>query len=362
VAAIVAACGKDDSLGNNRDAPLDEKGTGGASATTGGAGQKGGSAPTGGKGSGGASKGSGGATGGAVSSGGKDGGGGAGDCTTIQCIRAIECVEECGGPVMSSGCCPCPGGTFDQIECMTGEGGADGNAGTGNSPAGGPGTGGTDPIGNAGAGGAGGGDVILDVNDAIADESTQGTGDCAGKTLGAVIDAIHLANRKLEDITVLYDPQDPLIGPAFILAFTTPDGFRLVFMRGSGDCPAGCINREYWYFETNAACEPVQIGHYARGQGNGCTAVSGKPMWGQPAAGNVSNACPPPDFDELNASCVDDLCPDGLTPTFFYGLAGTSGPRFCWCSIACDHSVDLCPDGTRCTDIGDGPANICYAQ
>jgi hypothetical protein len=39
------------------------------------------------------------------------------DCRDIQCFRAINCVKECGGPVVQSGCCPCPAGTFDDISC-----------------------------------------------------------------------------------------------------------------------------------------------------------------------------------------------------------------------------------------------------
>jgi len=52
------------------------------------------------------------------------------DCENIQCFRAIECVEECGGPVLSSGCCPCGEGTFDSITCSNnGSGGSDGAGG-----------------------------------------------------------------------------------------------------------------------------------------------------------------------------------------------------------------------------------------
>lgn len=358
--AIIAACGKDDSLGNDGESPLNEKGDAGAAASQGGDTGTGGRAiPSGGRASGGTSA-------GGTSTGGVTGSAGGGaDCNQVQCLRAIECVEECGGPVVSSGCCPCDGTSFDQLECTNGEGGAGGSAGSGNLPTGGAsaGAGGSAQAGNAGAGGEPGSDDAVELTDAVTDPSTEGKGDCTGTTLGQVITAIHLANRELESITTLYDPQNPSFGRSSeIFAFATPDGFRLVFMRGSGDCPAGCINREYWYFETNAQCDPEQVGHYARGQGNGCVAVSGAPVWGFPDVGGPSNACPPPDFDELNSNCVDDACPGGLTPTFFYGLAGTAGPRFCWCTIGCSHEVDLCPDGTQCTDIGDGPQNICYAH
>ena len=49
------------------------------------------------------------------------------------------------------------------------------------------------------------------------------------------------------------DPNNPpLWDGSRIHAFQSPDGgFSLVFLRGSGDCPSGCIERRYWYFETS---------------------------------------------------------------------------------------------------------------
>jgi hypothetical protein len=38
-------------------------------------------------------------------------------CGTTTCIVAIECVERCGGPVVSGGCGPCGFGTFDRRTC-----------------------------------------------------------------------------------------------------------------------------------------------------------------------------------------------------------------------------------------------------
>jgi len=35
----------------------------------------------------------------------------------VTCIRAINCVETCGGPVLQSGCSACPAGTFDDLMC-----------------------------------------------------------------------------------------------------------------------------------------------------------------------------------------------------------------------------------------------------
>lgn len=36
----------------------------------------------------------------------------------VMCIRAIRCVQVCGGPVLSSGCGPCGAGTFDDFRCL----------------------------------------------------------------------------------------------------------------------------------------------------------------------------------------------------------------------------------------------------
>jgi hypothetical protein len=39
------------------------------------------------------------------------------ECGIPECFRAVQCVSECGGAVLSSGCCPCAEGTFDSISC-----------------------------------------------------------------------------------------------------------------------------------------------------------------------------------------------------------------------------------------------------
>lgn len=45
------------------------------------------------------------------------------DCLIPECYRPINCVEECGGPVIQSSCCACPEGTFDDIDCASETGG-----------------------------------------------------------------------------------------------------------------------------------------------------------------------------------------------------------------------------------------------
>ncbi|MFZ5894495.1 MAG: hypothetical protein ACOY0T_25760 [Myxococcota bacterium] len=170
-------------------------GAGGTATTSGGKSAQGGASGKGGAGTGGA-----GTTGGASNKGGAGGSGGR-DCEAVQCLRAYECVAKCGGPVLSSGCCPCGGGTIDRVTECNANGGAGGEAG------------------------AGGGSGV--------------------------------------------------------------------------------------------------------------------------------------DLSKLNSNCVNGTCPTGLTPTKFYGVAGPSGPEFCWCTIPCASSPNVCPSGTQCLNVADGPGQVC---
>jgi hypothetical protein len=34
-----------------------------------------------------------------------------------ECFRAIQCVAECDGRVVQTGCCSCPDGTVDKLQC-----------------------------------------------------------------------------------------------------------------------------------------------------------------------------------------------------------------------------------------------------
>jgi hypothetical protein len=97
---------------------------GGSGKGGGGVSGKGGAAGTGGKGG----------TSGTSGSAGRGGSAGAPDCEIVQCIRPIDCVEECGGPVLKSSCCPCDEGTFDNFECDGGSGGSAARRGFGGEP------------------------------------------------------------------------------------------------------------------------------------------------------------------------------------------------------------------------------------
>ncbi len=165
-----------------------------------------------------------------------------------------------------------------------------GGAGTAGFPAenGGADTG---TSGAAGAAGAGGSDDD-GPKEVVNDDATPGHGACEGVTLGDVIDAIHQGWPNLASIIWFYDPTTSGEGDS-IRAFRTDRGFELAFFHGSGDCPGGCINREYWYFETDGSCVPHLVGHYSKtfDDAHNCSRYDGEPLWEVPV-GAQGGACP----------------------------------------------------------------------
>jgi hypothetical protein len=65
------------------------------------------------------------------------------------------------------------------------------------------------------------------------------------------------------------------------------------------------------------------------------------------------------DLTELHTACVNDACPPPLTPVKYYGVAGSAGPLFCSCEIPCVDDPNVCPPGTSCGYIADGPGDVC---
>lgn len=180
-----------------------------------------------------------------------------------------------------------------------GTGGSSGSAGSGNtsgasagtSGAGTGGAGGTPTGGVGGATGgaagaelgeAGAGPVIADHPTKVEDPDALGEGPCASKTARDVLDAIHQAYPEFADITDFYDPR--YIGvPKLVYPYTSDAGFSLVLASGKGDCPGGCIDWDYYYFQTDERCAPKQVGSYSAHSGpcNGYT-VKGEPLWDMP--------------------------------------------------------------------------------
>jgi hypothetical protein len=69
-----------------------------------------------------------------------------------------------------------------------------------------------------------------------------------------------------------------------ILVIDRADGWDLIFLESSGDCPAGCINNHYYYFSAKGDGRVIKAGEYARIYNSGTNSfeVSGAPMWGMP--------------------------------------------------------------------------------
>ncbi len=126
----------------------------------------------------------------------------------------------------------------------------------------------------------------------VYDEMTLGRGECAAVSLAQVLRAIEALRPDLNDVTTLYAPDPDRGGDgSFRYAFLRPGGgFAVVFKRGDGDCPSGCITNDYWYFETGVDCDVQEVGEAHRG-GDGCIQPDQLPRWGIPHAALPSEIC-----------------------------------------------------------------------
>lgn len=67
------------------------------------------------------------------------------------------------------------------------------------------------------------------------------------------------------------------------------------------------------------------------------------------------------DLDDIGTPCDDGgECPPGLSPVEFCGIAGCSPVSFCTCEIPCDGDPSVCPPGTTCFNVSDGPGDVCH--
>lgn len=201
---------------------------------------------------------------------------------------------------------------------------------------------------------------------AVTDPNAQGEGPCADTTLADVIAAVHAAHPELASVSTVYDPNHPSQEDADprenVYVWSSSAGYRLAFYRGFGDCPSGCIDHEYFYFETDAQCAPVASGdyHLIFDQSHGCMRVSGMPLWGIPSVDTATSDCTT-DLDlppGLNDECIGgDECPLELTPMTFVPVEG--GDHACLCGIPCEDNPDVCPGTTTCTHPPDLPLTLC---
>ncbi len=152
--------------------------------------------------------------------------------------------------------------------------------------------------------------------------ATLGSGVCAGKTLDQVIQAVVALRPDLASITRIYDVNKSTYPGSFIYAFQKTDGgFAIVFMRGTDPdgvvdvCVDGCSKKEYWYFETDASCGVVAVGHYLRPPfANDCIPVDQRPLWGRPAT-------PPP-----AAYCGANVAAEDVSGTYDVAACGNHTP------------------------------------
>jgi hypothetical protein len=127
----------------------------------------------------------------------------------------------------------------------------------------------------------------------VYEPSLVGRGECQGVTLAETIERIHTEHPELADIEALYAP-DPERGGdrSYIYAFQKPDGtFALVFKRGGGDCPSGCTENDYWYFDTVGHCDISPEGYTRRYFDGQCLPPDQLPRWGIPPAAPPESIC-----------------------------------------------------------------------
>jgi hypothetical protein len=64
----------------------------------------------------------------------------------------------------------------------------------------------------------------------------------------------------------------------------------------------------------------------------------------------------------MGKACGDnDACAKGFECVKYYGIAGARGPQFKTCEIRCEKTNEetVCPKGTHCTTVADGPGQVC---
>jgi hypothetical protein len=100
-----------------------------------------------------------------------------------------------------------------------------------------------------------------------------------------VEDAIHAVQSMYPDVAGINEQPDNVFGKTNdISVIPIEDGWRLIFWKGWGDCPAGCINSRYWYFEAGTDGKIKLIGMFERLYVPALNQYkeAGKPLWGIP--------------------------------------------------------------------------------
>lgn len=90
------------------------------------------------------------------------------------------------------------------------------------------------------------------------------------------------------------------------------------------------------------------------GTGSTTTPTASEPADPQPSTDEPKSAAPSPGQAQ---ECPAGTCAEGLECIEYYGIAGTSGPKFTSCEMRCKSGA--CPDGQQCVTISDGPGQVC---
>jgi hypothetical protein len=67
------------------------------------------------------------------------------------------------------------------------------------------------------------------------------------------------------------------------------------------------------------------------------------------------------DLNKLGTPCQSGVCPAGLEPVTYCGFAGCQdgGGEMCSCEIKCAQDPKVCPVGSACAFVSDGPGQVC---
>lgn len=128
----------------------------------------------------------------------------------------------------------------------------------------------------------------------LTDLAVTGAGPCQDVDLGSFLET--LREQYIEQRGATWSGGDDgeyadYYAPV-LTAYLSEDGqFRVISAHGEGDCPSGCIE-DYWtYFESDASCQPKQLGTVMRTFGDGCIEQEGETRWGIPATRATDQIC-----------------------------------------------------------------------
>ncbi len=206
-------------------------------------------------------------------------------------------------PLLLLGFIACEGGVDE-----TPDGQGDGDASGGTGPGGHTNNGDGDGDGDAGDGDTGDGDSgdgdgdqsepRCGVDEApgarLANPTDEGSGDCADVSIADFLARIHEAHPDLSDVTDMRNEDAGGEQERSYIGFKKDDGrLQAVLYQGAGDCPSGCIDDIYHYFEADESCDPVLVGSYENvsDEENNCRNITGAPKWGYPVATPTTYSC-----------------------------------------------------------------------